>query len=186
MREIGLKIKQLRQSRKMTLQELGDQVGLSVGYLSQLERGISTIAVDTLDKIAKIFDKRALDFFDESTPSKSPVMREKDAPIDSVSETIRTFTLSTNLTDNNMYAKLVEIMPQQKLEKISTYEHVGEEFVYILEGVLTLILEDKTYTLYPGDSAQYQSTDKHNWANYHDTRLRFVEVMTPNPFYSNK
>lgn len=186
MQQIGHKIKQLRQSRKMTLQELGDQVGLSVGYLSQLERGISTIAVDTLDKIAKIFDKRALDFFEEAKPSNSPVMREKDAPIDSVSETIRTFTLSTNLTENDMYAKLVEIMPQEKIEKISTYEHEGEEFVYILEGVLTLILSDKTYTLYPGDTAQYRSTDKHNWANYHNTRLRFVEVMTPNPFCTNK
>ena len=50
---IGLKIKELRNSKKFTLKYLSEETNLSIGFLSQLERGMTSVAIDTLAKIAK-------------------------------------------------------------------------------------------------------------------------------------
>ncbi|WP_240523881.1 helix-turn-helix domain-containing protein [Bacillus cereus] len=53
---IGMKIKKLRTEKGMTLKELSEKNELSVGILSQFERGLTTIAVDSLEKLADIFE----------------------------------------------------------------------------------------------------------------------------------
>ena len=54
---IGARIKSLRTEQKMTLKQLSELSGLSAGFLSQLERGLSTIAIDSLANLSKILHK---------------------------------------------------------------------------------------------------------------------------------
>ena len=56
MENIGAKVKALRLENKMTLKDLGKLSKLSIGFLSQFERDQTTIAIDSLSRIAKIFD----------------------------------------------------------------------------------------------------------------------------------
>ncbi|MGO1712760.1 MAG: helix-turn-helix domain-containing protein, partial [Senegalia sp. (in: firmicutes)] len=56
MREIGSEIKELRKQNNMTLKDLSEKTGLSIGFLSQFERGLSTIAIDSLELIARSLD----------------------------------------------------------------------------------------------------------------------------------
>ncbi|MEG1621068.1 MAG: helix-turn-helix transcriptional regulator, partial [Oscillospiraceae bacterium] len=63
---IGSKIKALRISKKYTLKQLSVESGLSTGFLSQLERGVSSIAIDSLAKIAEILNVSLSSFFDET------------------------------------------------------------------------------------------------------------------------
>ena len=54
--DIGGKVKELRRTQNLTLRDLSDKTGLSIGFLSQFERGLTTIAVDSLQEIAKALD----------------------------------------------------------------------------------------------------------------------------------
>ena len=63
---IGLRIKALRTEKKYTLKYLSENSGLSIGFLSQLERGMTSVAIDSLDKISKVLDVELSSFFNMS------------------------------------------------------------------------------------------------------------------------
>lgn len=183
--KIGQKAKNLRQAKKLTLKELSEKTNLSVGYLSQFERGINTIAIDALSKIAAVYGMELSYFFPNSefTEKKSIVMKSYEQNIlDVIGNDYMVKILSNGTMDHKLYPRMVEILPQFRPEKIQTYGHEGEEFIYVLEGILTLTLNDDKYILYPGDSAHYFSTDKHNWSNETSKIVKILCVSTPNPF----
>ena len=72
---VGSKLKELRTSKGMTLKELGDASGLSVGYLSQLEQGKSSIAINRLGKIAECLGVNMRYFISEELQNENPVMK---------------------------------------------------------------------------------------------------------------
>ena len=73
---IGAKVKAFRTAKKYTLKQLSEESGLSIGFLSQLERGLSSIAIDSLAKLATILGVSLSSFFDSSADQeKSPVSR---------------------------------------------------------------------------------------------------------------
>lgn len=60
--DIGTKIKKYRKDKKYTLKMLSEQTGLSIGFLSQLERGMTTIAIDSLANVARVLGVELADF----------------------------------------------------------------------------------------------------------------------------
>ncbi|MDN6615772.1 MAG: cupin domain-containing protein [Enterococcus sp.] len=90
--------------------------------------------------------------------------------------------LSRTPQDKKIAPKMIEIMPHEKRELPTTYPHHGEEFVYVLEGILTLVIEEATYQLYPGDSTHYFSTINHNWDNQTNNIVKFIVVHYPNDY----
>ena len=72
---VGSKLKELRTSKGMTLKELGDASGFSVGYLSQLEQGKSSIAINRLGKIAECLGVNMRYFISEELQNENPVMK---------------------------------------------------------------------------------------------------------------
>lgn len=72
---IGMEIKKLRTEKGITLKELSEKSELSVGFLSQLERGLTTIAVDSLEKLADILEVHLTHFFDYPLKRKDMVLR---------------------------------------------------------------------------------------------------------------
>lgn len=179
--EIGEKVKRLRSERGLTLKQLSEATGLSTGFLSQFERGITTIAVEYLAKIADVFEIKISYFFEEE-PQAEPVMRGYDQPVmRTVNHTIYK-QLSRAPQDKALAPKLIEIMPHEKRECPTPYTHKGEEFIYVLEGILTLLLNEQTYTLYPGDACHYLSSQEHNWDNQTNNIVKFIAVHYPNDY----
>lgn len=182
--DIGQKIKALRKHNNMTLKDLSKKTNLSVGFLSQLERGLSTIAIDSLYTIAKVLGVDITYFI---TPPKRPnnkvVLKSYER---TMAQVVHSKFIHYNLTDNiynkAMLPRYIEILPMEKKENLTCYPHKGEEFVYVLEGILTLCIENNEYKLYPGDTAHYDSSISHNWANYTNRKVRIISVSTPNIF----
>lgn len=183
--KIGQKAKNLRKEKNITLKELSEQTNLSVGYLSQFERGINTIAIDSLCKIADVYGVELNYFFPNSAleETKSPVMKSYEQTIlDVIGNDYIVKPLTGNAPDHKIYPRIIEILPQVGPEKVQPYGHKGEEFIYVLEGILTLLLNEQRHLLYPGDSAHYKSTDNHNWTNETNKMVKLLCVSTPNPF----
>lgn len=182
---IGQKAKKLRTDQKITLKELSEKTNLSVGYLSQFERGTNTIAIDSLCKIADVYGVQLNYFFPNSelVEKKSVIMKSYEQKIlDVIGNDYIVKLLSNGAQDYKIYPRMIEILPQPQTEKIQTYGHKGEEFIYVLEGILTLIINDDQHLLYPGDSAHYSSVDNHNWINETNRMVKILCVSTPNPF----
>lgn len=183
---IGLKIKELRTSKKFTLKYLSEETNLSIGFLSQLERGMTSVAVDSLAKIAKVLDVNVLDFFDypDENNNKSCITRSYDRKYTAIDSEIIQYTLNKDTFAYDMLPRIQDIMPHKysEPEEIELYSHEGEEFIYVLEGILTLNVDNTITDLYPGDCAHIKSTAPHNWSNNTSKIVKILTVNTPNPF----
>ncbi len=183
---VGLKIKQLRTKKKCTLKQLSEETGLSVGFLSQLERGLSSIAIDSLAKIADLLDVSLASFFDEEdeTPSQNPVLHGFSREYSQVSPQIIQYMLSHKVEDFEILPRILQLLPMANSEDctLEMYTHSGEEFIYVLEGIITVNIADKQYTLYPDDSIQMHSKSPHNWVNLTNKTAKILTINYPNPF----
>jgi len=181
--EIGSRINKLRIERKLTLKELSRLTNLSVGFLSQLERGLTTVAIDSLDNISKALGVDINYFFSLPKSQDSIVKKgyERDILLMEKGNFIQ-YQLSANLSDKVMFPRLVEVYPKRKGETVKPYKHEGEEFIFILEGILTYYRNTDRYELYPGDSVHIYSTESHIWENNTNKMVRLVMVSTPNRF----
>lgn len=184
--DIGKKIKELRTEKNLTLRELGEKTDLSTGFLSQLERGLTTIAVDSLEAIARVLDVDLSFFFSVPRKRKRSILRSYEREIFNKKEIgFIDYLLSNNLTDKALLPRLIEVLPSHSDEDVEIYHHQGEEFIYILEGILTLYIDNQRYDLYPGDTAHINSNVGHNWANYSNKIVKLIAVNTPNRFKDN-
>ena len=185
---IGAKIKALRTEQKYTLKALSDLTGFSVGFLSQIERGISSVAVDSLAKIAKCLEVPLSTFFDTQPPDRQdPVVHSFSTHQTMVSPQIIQSVLSHDTQAFDFLPRRFLLMPFSDPDTLAPemYTHAGEEFVYVLTGIVTLWLENTKYTLYPGDSIQIHSNQPHNWANNTNKVAELLSINYPNPLKMN-
>ncbi|KDR96615.1 transcriptional regulator, XRE family with cupin sensor [Peptoclostridium litorale DSM 5388] len=179
--DVGSSIKRVRASKKMTLKELSEKTSLSTGFLSQLERGLTSVAVDSLAKIAKALGVEAGYFIGTPAGGDDIVVKSYEKKLFQVEGgRFIHYHLTNSPSKRNMIPKLIEILPGDSREHVKEYQHEGEEFIYVLEGILTLYLKNREYQLYPGDSAHFDSGDIHNWANYTSMTVKIITVNTPN------
>ena len=180
-KNIGELIKAKRNEKGMTLKEVGEATDLSIGYLSQLERGLTSFAPDTLKKIANVLGENVEYFIEQPNIVNKIVTRSYEKDIFRMEgNSIIEFNL-TNIQDSSMLSpRLIELLPQKEIEEIEQYSHEGEEFVYVLEGILTLRVGNQVWDLYPGDSAHYSSKIKHNWGNSTNRCVRMLTVNASN------
>jgi transcriptional regulator with XRE-family HTH domain len=182
---IGKRLHRLRKKHNMTLKELSAETGFSTGFLSQLERGISTIAIDALAKLLKVFNVDLDVFFQKDTPAAGRhIMRSYEQRHVKISPRIIETVLSRKVEEFNFLPRLYHLLPAESSPSPApeAYEHEGEELIYVLEGVLTLYLDGKAHRLYPGDCAQMHSKEPHNWANETSHIVRFLQINYPNPY----
>lgn len=122
-------------------------------------------------------------FMDQPKSKEKVVLRSYEKEILRIEGgSIIEYLMTNMVTQAEMLPKLVEILPQKEVEESLTYSHEGEEFVYVLEGILTLKVENEVYDLYPGDCAHYLSTRAHNWSNQTNKVVKFITINTPNLF----
>lgn len=179
---IGSKIKELRTSKKMTLKEMSEKTNLSTGFLSQLERGLTSIATDSLLNIAEALDVE-LSYFLLSTSKRREryIQKSYEKEIYKIDNGLYiNYILSNNIDDKKIIPRLIEILPSDSKENLMTYNHSGEEFIYVLEGIVTIFINDEKHSLYPGDSAHFKSNVMHNYTNYTNKICKILQVSVDN------
>lgn len=179
-KNIGEKVKVLRSNQGMTLKELSEKTKLSIGFLSQLERGLTTVAIDSLDIIAEALNVDLQYFFDMPKNRRGNILRSFEKEIIQIDDSkFIQYSLSGNMENKIMLPRLIEILPGDYNEDVEPYQHDGEEFIYVLEGILTTYLNDERNELYPGDSVHISSKIKHNWANHTSKVVKIITINTP-------
>ena len=182
--EIGNRLKKLRTDKGLTLKELGELTGLSVSFLSQLERGITTVAIDSLKNISDVLGVDIGHFFTlPKTSQECVVVKSYENEILLMEgDNFIQFQLSHELGDKQILPRLVEVFPRKSGETVQPYGHEGEEFIYILEGILTYYYNGEKYELYPNDSVHIHSSVPHIWENNTNRVVKLLMVSVPNHF----
>jgi transcriptional regulator with XRE-family HTH domain len=177
--DLGRKIKELRINKDLTLKDLSAKTNLSIGFLSQLERGLTTVAIDSLSNIAEVLEVNLSYFLDGPKYNKKVILRSYEKEVFQVySNQFIHYHLTNDVGEKNLLPRLIEILPTNSKEDVAPYKHGGEEFIYVLEGILTLFINEEQHELYPGDSAHYNSNVIHNWANCTSKTVKILTVHT--------
>lgn len=166
----------------MTLKQLSEKSDLSISFLSQVERGIASIAVTSLEKIAKVFEVDLSYFFPSPQKHEALIVRSYEQEVFSVEESRIYHRLANDLDGKMLEPLLVSILPCQSREGITPYSHEGEEFVYVLEGILTVFVDNGEFQLNPGDSMHISSMTPHEWANFTNKLVKVLCVSIPRIF----
>ena len=174
---IGSHLRQLRAKRKLSLAQVARAVGISVGFLSALERSQMSGSVGTLRKLARFYKTNILDFFD-ATGARSRQVSPKQRKVLEAGPGVRMELLAWGNTV--MEPHLFRLAPEAGSG--DSYTHEGEEFLYVLRGELAITLEKEEYRLKAGDSFYFESATPHHWKNPGRAETLVLWVNTPPTF----
>ncbi len=181
---IGRRLRALRRRRALTLQALSADSGVSIGMLSQMERGVSSPSIRTLQRVAAALEIPISWFFTD-TPATAGVprwvLRHSDR---------RTLSLGSNGVTKELLAPHGEgaiellrvVIEPGGSSGLTPYSHVGEDAGVVIEGGMRLEVDGETCLLGPGDAFRFRSTLPHRFDNPGPARAVVLWAVTP-PFY---
>ncbi|NLI54127.1 MAG: cupin domain-containing protein [Clostridiales bacterium] len=177
--EIGGKIKQLRLQRGLTQEELAARTELTKGFISQLERELTSPSIATLMDILEALGTDVAAFFresqEESVTYSADDMFVKEEPD---GYTIRWLVTSAQ---KNALEPILVTLPAG-VSGAEDDPHEGEEFGYVLSGSVTLTLGSKKYRVKKGGSFYFRPTRVHYLTNGGKTEAHVLWVSTPPSF----
>lgn len=185
--EVGYRIRALRQRRGLTLREFSKQCGLSISFLSQIERGLSSLSIPSLSSICQALDVSLAEMLLVTDGSGMAFLVDPRPP-----EITRGDNLSyINLSDASIkYRFLSGGFPGRQFEALigemspgshnPPCAHEGEEFGYVLEGRIKLTIGDDSHELGVGDSYHLVATTRHGCETNDKEGAKVLWVQTAN------
>ncbi len=179
---LGADLRSLRKSRGMTLQELAERTGWSVGWISQVERDISHPSIEDLKGLAQALDVPLSLFFGETpaVPEEEGYVVRADARrrIGSREDGLTEELLSPDLTDDFEVFQST-FAPRSKRAHFT--RRATQEVGYLVSGQLRLWVGAREFDLNPGDSFRIRN-EGYRWENPHDVAAVVIWVIAP-PVY---
>ncbi|MSN26520.1 MAG: cupin domain-containing protein [Geobacter sp.] len=180
---IGAKIKALRRTKKMTLQDVANETGFSTALLSQIENNNVSPPIATLSKISHFFDVKIGYFFSEGEEEcRFEVLRGNERTIipkvmsqDGTNHGYFFESLSVRKKNKKMDPFLLTL--NEKVTNTDTYSHNGEEFLYVMKGTAELLLDDQRIVLSEGDSVYFDATLKHRLLSSNGDEVKVLAVV---------
>lgn len=158
----GSRIRELRRKAGLTLQALADASGISVGFLSQVERDKATPSLGTLASVAAAL-RVEVDWFIATPRPADSITRTGERPRFALADSSLQYErITTSLAGGTLTSLIIHIPPGYESEIVS---HHGEELIFVLEGSLRQTLGDMVMTLNPGDSLHFMGETPHSFAN---------------------
>jgi transcriptional regulator with XRE-family HTH domain len=180
--QLGELIRDLRRARGMTLQELADSIGKSVGYVSQIERNKSTLTIAALMSVSRALGVPMNWFFQDVG---DPASGERDLIVRKGARRSMQFTnlgvreelLSPNL--RGPLELLLSTIDSGASSGEEPYSHSGHEAGLVMQGTLELWVGERYFRLEQGDSFAFKSTEPHRCRNPGEIETKVVWVITP-------
>jgi transcriptional regulator with XRE-family HTH domain len=174
-RIVGQRIRQRRQRIGMTLNDLGDRTGVSVSMLSMLERGLAAASIGTLVAVSSALGVQMRDLFEHpDVDDDSPVVRlEEQTEIETAEGVHR--RIAHQAQEQGLEVAINKYQPGTSSNDQPTH-HEGMEYGVVIEGSISVELDDKSYVLHPGDAIRYDSAIPHKIVNTSGKLARAVWV----------
>ena len=171
--ELGEKIKELRNKQGLTQEELADRAELSKGFISQLERDMTSPSIATLEDLLQCLGTTLGEFFMEEQEEEQIVFTEED------------FFVKKDEKYNNQIKWIIPNAQKNCMEPIHLIlekggetcldnPHEGEEFGYVLKGKVEIHLGKRSYIAKKGDAFYYKADKTHYLKGIEQTELIWV------------
>jgi transcriptional regulator with XRE-family HTH domain len=158
----GGRIRALRGKAGLTLQALADQAGISVGFLSQVERDKASPSLGTLANLAAALGVE-LDHFIATPKPADCITRAGERPRFALADGSLAYEhITTTLPGGTLTSLIVEI-PVGYASEVTA--HVGEELIVVLDGTVKHTLGQATFVMRQGDSLHFMGDTPHSFAN---------------------
>lgn len=167
-RSVGALIRERRKAARIPLQALAARTGLSIGYLSQIERGISSASMRAMATIADGIGVDLSSLFPRPAEPKGDsgiVFRVEERHAMALNlDGVRKELLTPGGHAGGLRLFLMTISPGGHSGE-TFYAHAGEEAGTVIEGELELTVETETWLLKTGDAFRFNSRRPHRWSN---------------------
>jgi DNA-binding transcriptional MerR regulator/quercetin dioxygenase-like cupin family protein len=174
----GQRFRRLRTRRGLSLAKVAKATGVSIGFLSALERGQMRSSIATLRRIARFYRTNILSLF-ETAGDNPRLVRPAQRKILEATPDVRMELLAWGNTA--MEPHLFRIKPGGGSGE--SYSHEGEEFLHVLRGDFEIWLNGgEHYCLKPGDSLYFESSIPHRWKNPGRKETWLLWINTPPTF----
>ncbi|MGB9627495.1 MAG: helix-turn-helix domain-containing protein [Thermodesulfobacteriota bacterium] len=177
--KIGERIRNLRQSSNLTQEELAERANLTKGFISQVERDLTSISLDSLVQILDALDENISDFFREASQEKI-VFREGDRVAIEKEKVEKFELLVPGSTNRRLEPVLLTLKKGQATPKEKPHE--GEEFGLVLRGRVNLRFGRESLKLKKGECF-YLSADKEHWLHNSGSKEAVVLWISSPPSF---
>lgn len=176
--DIGKRLKQLRIKNALTLADLAARSELSKGFLSQVERNLTSPSISTLQDIIEVLGISLPDFFKEDK-DEQVCFGKNDYFVSQEENRIVTW-LVPNATKNKIEPILLTLEKDGQSQEIKPF--AGEEFAYVLQGSVLLVCEGKRYILRKGECFYLTGSSSHYIQNKFKGISKVIWLTTPPNF----
>ena len=176
--DVGVRLRELRGVRRLTLREVAERAGLSESFLSQVERGRSSASVGSLRRIADALGIEISDLFAPAGPARPKVLRRDERPALAFGVLGRKLMLTPKpLHELEVFVGELQAGGSTGEEQ---YAHGNsEELFVVLRGSVRLELGDELHELDPGDSIRYRSSTPHRIVNAGEDLAEVMWIISP-------
>ena len=179
---VGERVKAVREDRNLSFQDISQRTGLDVSVLEQIESGNLAPPLGTVIKLAKALDLKMGYFISGEEDRPYTIVRKGDRKVVSRYDSKKGAyygygyeSLAPHKTDRHMEPFLVSLDPAETEEERST--HDGQEFIYVLDGLMEVRLGEEIHVLKPGDAIYYDSTVPHLVKCHGDEGTKILAVL---------
>lgn len=162
---IGSSLRSLRKSKKITLQQMAQDTGLSTGYLSNIERNVTSPTLANIQKICEVLNSSLGDLLERNAEEKI-VIRRDDREITVDEHSMRIETIDFGIP--NTCFLYIE-MPPNTDTRDEWWTHEFDEVGTVLEGTMWIDMDEKSFELHSGDSIYVKAHTRHNYYNKSET-----------------
>lgn len=177
---IAHKLREIRKSKNMTINELSKRTGLTASFISQLERGLTSASVATLQKIAVELEISLSVLFDSVTKENkitqiSTTVTRKDSRKKLVYRRAVDYLLDSEHTNMEIVYSEIDVGGGIKVP----YHHKNNyKNIFVIEGTMEITIEDETYILNDKDSISFSGEKIHKWANIGNKPLKLIWLIS--------
>ena len=173
-KSFGAKMRQLRELRKISYEQLANKTELSWRYLKEIEEGIVVPPVSVVLQIAKALSIDSGSFL-SAEEQEASVKRRRES-FYKRTQAYSYKTLTPDAETKHMKAFLVNVDPKQD-HKMVEYKHEGEEFLYVLKGQVEVMVGENKNLLKKGETLHFDSGIIHKLRNLSDEEAKLLAVI---------
>lgn len=176
---LGTRLRAARQSQGMSLRRLAERAGVAASHVSAIEHGHARASLASLQKLTNALGMTVGSLRDDGIRAYALVRGGEAGVLDVGIPGVRIEDLAP--TAAALEPQLFTVAPGAGSG--GSYRHEGEEFLFVLSGVLEVVLDStERYLVGAGDSLCFASTRGHRWRNVSSEPARLLWVNTPPTF----
>jgi transcriptional regulator with XRE-family HTH domain len=183
---LGSQLRSLRKAKDLSLQQVAEAAGLSIGMVSQIERGLASPSIKSLRKLSDALDVPIGWFFHNDagrpTAELDTIVRRDDRRqlrLPMVGSTADLMVVELLTPDLSGDIELLLMTLEPGFDSGTAHQHRGEEAGLVLAGSLELWLGDKHLLIHQGDSFRFSSSTPHRYASASDRTTQVVWALSP-------